>query len=88
MYKRQGATGAAVVGANGRFVADATRVRNKTAHPSSFEDDDGPMFRYIAETLRWMLTHCLLVDVGLQSRRAEELIANQRQFQFDIQARP
>jgi len=88
LVERSGATGAAVVGANGRFVADATRVRNKTAHPSSFEDDDGPMFRYIAETLRWMLTHCLLVDVGLQSRRAEELIANQRQFQFDIQARP
>lgn len=41
-----------------------------------------------AATLRWMLTHCLLVDVGLQSRRAEELIANQRQFRFDVQARP
>lgn len=88
LIERSGATGAAVVAANGRFVTDAIRVRNKTAHPSAFEDDDGPMFRYIAAALRWLLVHCLLVDVGLKSQRAAELIANQRQFHFDIQSWP
>jgi hypothetical protein len=52
----------------------AIASRNMIAHPGPSGTEPGATYLAVSYGLRWMLRHCLLVDLGLSEHRAAELI--------------
>lgn len=79
LVARSGATGEVILADCPEFVKLAIASRNMVAHPGS---SGGEPTTYLAVSygLRWMLRHCLLVDLGLTEERAAELIGANKRF--------
>jgi hypothetical protein len=80
LVARSGATGTAILAVCPGFVKLAIASRNMVAHPGPSGGEPGATYLAVSYGLRWMLRHCLLVDLGLSEERAAELIGASRQF--------
>ncbi len=80
-----GATGQAVLEAAPRFVDLALRSRHQVAHPSGSDRVAGAEYLAASYGLRWILRHCLLVELGIDDRRAAELIARCKPFSDELE---
>jgi hypothetical protein len=85
VVERSSKTGEAILGASPRFVELAIASRNMIAHPGSSGTEPGATYLAVSYGLRWMLRHCLLVDLGLSEDRAAELISACRQFGQEVE---
>lgn len=80
MVDRSGVTGEAVLAACAGFVDLAIASRNMIAHPGPDDREPGASYLAVSYGLRWMLRHCLLVDLGLGEERATELVRASKLF--------
>lgn len=74
VVERSGATGEALVTACPQFVKLAIASRNTVAHPGPSGREPGATYLALSYGLRWMLRHCLLVDLGLAEDQTAEVI--------------
>lgn len=81
---RAGSTGQAVLTALPNFAMLAAKTRHKIAHPSSYDMDAGARFVFLGRCLRWMLRHCLLLDLGFIEEQVMALIKRSRDFEHDL----
>lgn len=79
-----GTTGRSLVTAVPEFVDLALKHRGSIAHPDTSAQASGAEYLAVSYGLRWMLRHCLLVDLGLSQERAAELIAGCKRFSDQI----
>ena len=82
VVERAGATGQAVLDAVPQFKNLAVAARQRVAHPGS---GGGAEQLAVATGLRWVLRHCVLLDIGVEEHRAAELIRDCRRFEIDLQ---
>ena len=80
LVARSGTTGEAILVACPRFVKLAIASRNMVAHPGPSGREPGTTYLAVSYGLRWILRHCLLVDLGLSEDRAAELIGASKRF--------
>lgn len=86
LIERAGLTGAALLALNPNYVRNAVAGRRRVAHPTTYIDNTGAQFLFLANTLRWLITHCLLVDLGVRESEVARKISNDRHFLFDIES--
>jgi hypothetical protein len=84
IIERADATGEAVVAAVPDSSTSPPRRRGNVAHPSSSARVRGEEYLAISYGLRWLLRHCLLVDLGLSQARATELVARCKRFSDEL----
>jgi len=85
LAERAGQTGSSVRDACPGFIVLAVKSRNKVAHPSSSRRDRGEIYLGVSYGLRWILRHCLLVDLGLSEDRVGELISRNERFHVECE---
>lgn len=66
------------------FERQAVKSRQMVAHPHSTGGEAGAMYIGISYGLRWILRHCLLVDLGLPTESASDLISRNRRFTGEL----
>lgn len=84
LIEQAGTTGEAVKASLPGFVDLAAQRRGSVAHPSTSARVRGEEHLAISYGLRWLLRHCLLVDLGLSQERAADLIARCKRFSDEI----
>lgn len=77
---RAGKTGARLEQALPGFVNRAVTARQQVAHPATYDEDAGARYLFLSLGLRWILRHCLLVDLGLDEDQVAAIIAACREF--------
>jgi hypothetical protein len=83
--ERAGSTGRAVLEALPKFAKLAAKSRHKVAHPSEYDVSTGAQFVFLGCGLRWLLRHCVLLDLGLTEEQVTSLIKRLREFENDLQ---
>lgn len=84
LVERAGPTGQLIVTAAPGFVDLAIKCRQRVAHPGPSGGEPGSKYLAVAYGLRWMLRHCLLVDLGLSNSKAAEVVASCRGFKDEV----
>jgi hypothetical protein len=84
IVERAGTTGESLLTAAPGFVDLAVKRRGSVAHPTTSARAPGAEYLAVSYGLRWMLRHCLLVDLGLSQERAAELIAACKRFSDEL----
>lgn len=86
IVERAGTTGDSLLAAVPRFVDVAVKHRGSVAHPGS-SSTDAPGAEYLAVSygVRWLLRHCVLVDLGLTQDRASELVTTCKRFRDQLE---
>jgi ApeA N-terminal domain 1/Apea-like HEPN len=79
-----GATGAAILEAVPDLVARANTARQRIAHPSDYATEDGVEMFFVARALRWIVRHCILLDLGFNQDEVAAIIAGCRLFIGDL----
>jgi hypothetical protein len=83
--ERAGSTGQAVLEALPKFAKLAAKSRHQVAHPSEYDVSTGARFVFLGRGLRWLLRHCLLLDLGLTEEQVTSLIKRLREFENDLE---
>lgn len=84
VVERAGSTGEAICNALPSFTAEAAKCRHKIAHPSAYDSGQGQSFTFVASGLRWLLRHCLLLDLGFTEDETTARISPLHAFQRDL----
>lgn len=85
VIERAGTTGVRIIEAVPKFVELAVSCRSKISHPSPLDEQAGA--RYLAATfgLRWLLRHCLLVDLGCSTDDVGRMLESRLAFRDDLE---
>ncbi len=84
LVERAGSTGTRVLGELPEFVSLVTKTRRLVAHPTEGRKEHGERFLYLSGALRWVVRHCLLLELGLSEEVATELVTHCDAFKNDM----
>ena len=85
VVRRAGNTGVSIEGALPDFRKKVVASRNKVAHGSSSRDGELVLlYHSLAVGLQWLARHLYLLELGVPSNDADEIIQNNTQFKRDI----
>lgn len=84
LIERAGPTGQSILTAAPGFADLAIKCRQRVAHPGPSGEEPGAKYLAVSYGLRWMLRHCLLVDLGLNESKAAETIGACRVFENEL----
>jgi hypothetical protein len=79
-----GATGLAIRGAVPDFERRIDRARGWVAHPSKHHPEKGREFYMLERSLRWLVRHALLLELGLSDDQAATVISDSMKFVEDL----
>ena len=79
-----GTTGQIVTDAFPDFVKSVIATRNTVDHPSPLDPYEGERYLYLSNATRWLVRHCLLLQLGLDEPTVTTIIQESEAFHTDM----